>query len=1202
MEPQSEGVPDPPGPSNHPKKIVVMICAMERKANGKPMRAIIAKMVEFYGDWLEFHVLPERVILNDPVEHWPLCDCLISFHSTDFPLHKAIDYERLRRPYIINDLHRQYDLVCSPHSLFYQTSPLCSWIVGRSSARWPGRASTTHRHCVLMRDEDGKVIGGELKETNDQIEINGMVFTKPFVEKPIAIYFHSSVGGGSQRLFRKVSAQNAVSFHDQNSKPEGCSRTCPPFTVNDRASWYSNAGTVRRDGSYIYEDFIPADGTDVKVYAVGPYYAHAEARKAPGLDGRVERDSHGKEVRYPIILTAKEKLIARRVVIAFGQTVCGFDLLRANGKSYVCDVNGFSFVKSSTKYYEDTAKILGNTILRRLASSLSIPWEIPYQAEDPPLVSTTSGQLMELRCVIAVIRHGDRTPKQKIKVVVNDSRFFDLFKLNDGTTKKEIKMKKPSQLQEVLKLVREVLQESRQTRWEYEKKIAATRDEKERSQLEARHEKVLEQVKVFDQIRIVLEMYGHFSGINRKVQLKHLKPKDDQSDDEKSSAPLLLIVKWGGELTTAGHLQAEALGKLFRTLYPGIRRTDGKNCSEDDHARPRLPCAFTPLTTTAAAFAKGLLALEGELTPILSQMVKSGNTDTLLNNDYEARKFQNELKTYLHSILQVDRDFTPEDYQSLNPSNLRSINSSLDWIKNPRKMCREIAGYVHKMVEIIRWHRKNNPTRSLYLNESWDLAERRWVKEYTEFTRSAGKTEEKETEAYDISKIPDHMADVVVPQEYGITEESKISIAQRVCTPLVAKIRGDLHRCVQSQDDQENEGESLTRLDPRASEGVATPMRHVRTRLYFTSESHIHTLMNLLRYGGLCPSSEKWQRAMKFLSGVAEFNYLSQLVLMVYESTDEGKDPMDRFHIELLFSPGKCIIVLSFLSHHSSPLPSPPRNLRCSWLFPCFLTEKERIYESRFASNKQKHQQPLTSGTEEPPGQHESDREQTDNEGGGIERHSSTNLDSLPDPKRSPISEPSFEQAEGEKTGQSKKPEAQESDEELTDTAVNLVVLDEVVGKKYSEMSRPSTIQTVPRKRHPTPELKSSFVPSPLLSPTGKQRACRTIKELDKWASTDETKSPTIAGDGNRASAHRQLNTICLAESPDSGLILDANQATVGSSRGQWAKEIMLEKKAEEGGEKRTRRAAIRANSPLRTPNRRAATNGHRSPPSSPAT
>ncbi|XP_027621900.1 inositol hexakisphosphate and diphosphoinositol-pentakisphosphate kinase 1 isoform X10 [Tupaia chinensis] len=650
-----------------------------------------------------------------------------------------------------------------------------------------------------------------------------------------------------------------------------------------------------------------------QVYTVGPDYAHAEARKSPALDGKVERDSEGKEIRYPVMLTAMEKLVARKVCVAFKQTVCGFDLLRANGHSFVCDVNGFSFVKNSMKYYDDCAKILGNTIMRELAPQFQIPWSIPTEAEDIPIVPTTSGTMMELRCVIAIIRHGDRTPKQKMKMEVTHPRFFTLFEKHGGYKTGKLKLKRPEQLQEVLDITRLLLAE-------LEKEPGGEIEEKTGK---------------LEQLKSVLEMYGHFSGINRKVQLTYyphgVKASNEGQDPQREAlAPsLLLVLKWGGELTPAGRVQAEELGRAFRCMYPGGQ---GDYAGFPGCGLLRLHSTFRHdlkiyasdegrVQMTAAAFAKGLLALEGELTPILVQMVKSANMNGLLDSDGDSlSSCQHRVKARLHHILQQDAPFGPEDYDQLAPTGSTSLINSMTVIQNPVKVCDQVFALIENLTYQIR-ERMQDPKSvdlQLYHSETLELMLQRWSKLERDFRQKSGR--------YDISKIPDiydcvkydvqhngslglqgtaellrlskALADVVIPQEYGISREEKLEIAVGFCLPLLRKILLDLQRT--------HEDESVNKLHPLYSRGVLSPGRHVRTRLYFTSESHVHSLLSVFRYGGLLDETQdaQWQRALAYLSAISELNYMTQIVIMLYE--DNTRDPLseERFHVELHFSPG----------------------------------------------------------------------------------------------------------------------------------------------------------------------------------------------------------------------------------------------------------------------------------------------------------
>jgi inositol hexakisphosphate/diphosphoinositol-pentakisphosphate kinase len=199
---------------------------MEKKARSKPMMQIMRR---FDPSVIEFKVFGDDVLLNQPVEQWPVVDYLIAWYSTGYPLTKAEEYVKLRKPHVINDVSMQHQLM--DRRRVYS-------ILKEAGINTP-------RH-VVLNEEDRTTHPGCIRESDDWVEIHGVRFNKPVVEKPvnaedhnIYIYYPLSAGGGSKRLFRKVG--------------------------NKASEFYENENELRTEGSYIYEEFIETQGVDVKV-------------------------------------------------------------------------------------------------------------------------------------------------------------------------------------------------------------------------------------------------------------------------------------------------------------------------------------------------------------------------------------------------------------------------------------------------------------------------------------------------------------------------------------------------------------------------------------------------------------------------------------------------------------------------------------------------------------------------------------------------------------------------------------------------------------------------------------------------------------------------------------------------------------------------------------------------------------------------
>ncbi|KAJ3801622.1 histidine phosphatase superfamily-domain-containing protein [Lentinula aff. detonsa] len=856
--------------------VILGVCAMDVKARSRAMREILIRIVERSRGTIEVKVFGDKVILDEDVENWPRCDILISFFSTDFPLDKAISYVKLRNPFCINDL--------IPQALLWDRR-LVAAVLDHLKVPTPRRLEVSRDGGPkiddilrdLMKQKLGIVLGGyrvtpevALREDGDAIIIDGNVLEKPFVEKPVSgedhnvyIYFR---GGGGRRLFRKVG--------------------------NKSSELDSTLNHPRTDGSYIYEQFIDVDNSeDIKVYTVGKDFTHAETRKSPVVDGVVRRNTEGKEIRFITRLTDEERAWASRICEGFGQRVCGYDMLRCdNGhSSQVIDVNGWSFVKGNESYYDRAAEILASLCMQVSSSpSRALPTTETTAEEAPTWL---------IKANVTVFRHADRTPKQKLKFnfPIGEVWTQPFVKLLNGETE-EIILREKEQLTKIASAVEE------------SKGLGASGEE----------------LAKLTQLNSAL-----FSKIDlpgTKAQLKPVYSKK-QAGHARSLTKLTLVFKWGGEFTHAARYQSRDLGENMKkdisimnrevlqnvTIFTSSERrviasaeifaaalldhqTNYSTASSNSNSSSRSSRSSTdgPSTPSNNLYCnKNVLSRQNTSAPFQLIVRKD-----LLDDSNAAKDLMDNVKKRLKILL---RPGEPEKRPELTwPKSMK---------KEPVEVVREVIQLLSSFRDIMR---RNFDTMDVgKIQERWCcgdepwLFRERWEKLFEDFCDVEQKKFDpsRVSELYDTIKYcalhhrtflfsifneretqdPQQpqdrrlhelygrakaLFDLVAPQEYGIDPDEKEEIGVLTSLPLLQNVVRDLEAA-------RNNGESSLTL-------------------YFTKESHIHTLVNLVLTSGLPIANRR----------IPELDYCSHITFELYER-NHGRGKSDKeYSIKLSLSEG----------------------------------------------------------------------------------------------------------------------------------------------------------------------------------------------------------------------------------------------------------------------------------------------------------
>eukprot|EP00002_Diphylleia_rotans_P036426 TRINITY_DN8012_c0_g1_i2.p1 TRINITY_DN8012_c0_g1~~TRINITY_DN8012_c0_g1_i2.p1 ORF type:complete len:629 (-),score=88.01 TRINITY_DN8012_c0_g1_i2:1219-3105(-) len=413
--------------------------------------------------------------------------------------------------------------------------------------------------------------GDDLVEGDDFIEVRGVRLDKPFIEKPIEcsadqeclLYLPSSYGGGAVKISPK----------------------------DQKAVHLPNHHNIRKDIPYIYEAFLPSakSSYSVKVYGVASFSEKRGSVFKFSLETSGGDQSHQVHNRHH----EDERHLYTKLFKAL-KTPFEVHICRHGDTLYVLDI----LEDGSETGLKEQARSLLNTALENISITTEISF--PLVPEMPLTVQTQDadkevGDMKEISTIpnrlrIVIARHGQRTPKRKIKFLIKHPLLLNYYRQRTNLSGVELRTSDLSDLQMITKVLNAILRNEtvKQDPPIYLGEIQ----------------------KVVDILRdLIGKDYPWRQSIIQTCKLQ-LRPEITQAytNDETihSIDGLTFIFKWGGTLSHIGLRQMQNLGQQFRSSKPSRY----KGASFGTAQEPRIKCS-------AAAFADGYLQLGIPLPHIL---------------------------------------------------------------------------------------------------------------------------------------------------------------------------------------------------------------------------------------------------------------------------------------------------------------------------------------------------------------------------------------------------------------------------------------------------------------------------------------------------------------------------------------------------------------------------------------------------------